>query len=489
VSRPSHDLSQLSPDEKRALLARLLQQRADQVPVSSPGRQTTSPLDRFAVPVTDLTREVVLDPAVRPEHPPVGDPDQPQRILLTGATGFLGAFLLDELLKQTEAVIYCLVRCASVEEGRRRIEANLATYIHDSHHHPSRIVPVVGDLSQPLLGLPSERFDVLAGQVDAIYHNGAAVNWIYSYSRLKPANVLGTQEILRLASRGPVTPVHVVSSLSVFPLVGDPQGRLVREQDSLDHGGVLYGGYTQSKWVAEKLVTVARSRGLPVAVYRPGIITGHSQTGAWNTDDFMSRLIKSWIELGSAPDLEGATDMTPVDYVSSAVVRLSLAKQAIGKVFHLVNPEQVHLSALVGWIRSVGYPIEHLPYDRWRTELLGGAGRAKGQAAHSLVPLFSARTPDRPLRAGNGQPESAGQNTVDQIGSLMAAQYAARSVSFDDRQAREGLAGSSISCPPVDGDVFARYFSYFVSSGFLPAPLPRDDRQPVGQPGPHPAER
>jgi len=467
MSQPPPDLSHLSPAEKRALLAKLLQQKAREASTPSPTKQQRT-LDRFAVPVTDLSAEVILDSAIRPEGPPAQYPTEPAHILLTGATGFLGAFLLHELLQQTEAVIYCLVRCANAEEGRGRIERNLAAYVRGGDHHRSRIVPVVGDLSEPLLGLLPEQFDILAKQVDTIYHNGAAVNWIYSYSRLKPANVGGTQEILRLASSGEVKPVHFVSSLSVFPLVGNPRGKVVREQDSLDHEGVLYGGYTQSKWVAEKMATIARSRGLPVAIYRPGIITGHSQTGAWNTDDFMCRLIKSWIELRSAPDLDGATDMTPVDYVSSAMVHLSLSKQALGNVFHLVNPEQIHLREVVTWIRSSGYRIERLPYDRWRTELLTRAGRSKEQAVYSLVPLFSTRPP--PVR---GEPNELGpdaQNTVDQVGSIMAAQYAAGSVKFDDQQTRDGLAGCSITCPLVDRDVFARYLSYFVRTGFLHAP-------------------
>jgi thioester reductase-like protein len=478
MSQPPPDLSRLSPAEKRALLVKLLQKKAREVTApSSMEQQRTSPLDQFAVPVTDLSAEVVLDPAIHPESLPVEYPTQPAHIFLTGATGFLGAFLLDELLKRTEAIVYCLVRCANVEDGRRRIDRNLAAYLPGSDHHQSRIIPVVGDLSHPLLGLSPEQFDTLATQIDTIYHNGAAVNWISTYSRLKPTNVVGTQEILRLASRGTVKPVHVVSSLSVFPLIGNPQGKVVREPDSLDHGGVLYGGYTQSKWVAEKLATIARSRGLPVAIYRPGIITGHSQTGAWNTDDFMSRLIKSWIELGSAPDLDGATDMTPVDYVSSAMVHLSLSERALGSVFHLVNPQRIHAQELVAWIRSSGYPIEHLPYDEWRTELLSRASRSKGQAVYSLLPLFSARTPEKPLRGGQNHPRADGRNTIDQIGSIMAAQYAARSVKFEDQQTRDGLAGSSITCPLMDGDVFARYLSYFVRTGFLHPPVLRDERR------------
>ena len=482
MSRLPHDLSQLSPTEKRALLTELLQQRMGKVSTSSSRNQhRTGALDRFAIPVTDLEGEVVLDDAIGPGSLSAEHTKDRAQILLTGATGFLGAFLLHELLRRTGATIYCLVRSADAEAGMQRIERNLAAYIPGSDTSRSRIIPVVGDLSQPLLGLPPRRFDGLAAEIDTIYHNGAAVNWISSYSRLKPANVQGTHEILRLASRGAPKRVHVVSSLSVFPLIGNPLGKLVREQDSVDHGGVLYGGYTQSKWVAEKLAEVARSRGVPVTIYRPGIITGHSQTGAWNTDDFMSRLIKSWIELGSAPDLDGATDMTPVDYVSKAIIHLSLSDRTHGKVFHLINPRQTHVRELVDWIRSFGYPVERVSYDRWRTELLHHAGRFKDQAAYSLVPLFSPRTHGGVSSETDRQPELNGHSTVDKIGSIMAAQYAARSVKFDDEQARGGLAGSSITCPTVDTEVFARYFSYFVGTGFLRPPSASDGR-PIHRP-------
>lgn len=471
MTQPPPDLFHLSPAEKRALLAKLLQQKAGNTPLSPPSQQLgTRKLDRFVIPVTDLAAEVVLDPAIRPDKLPAEPPRHPTRILLTGATGFLGAFLLHELLQQTEAAIHCLVRCASVQEGIQRIDRNLAAYMPGHDHDLSRIIPIGGDLSQPLLGMSQEQFDALGSNIDTVYHNGAAVNWIYSYSRLKPANVLGTHEIVRLASHRRIKPLHLISSLSVFPLVVDAQPAVVREEDSLDHGGVLYGGYTQSKWVAEKVATVARHRGLPVAIYRPGIISGHSQTGAWNTDDFTSRLIKSWIELGSAPDLDGATDMTPVDYVSKAVVQLSLSEGARASAFHLINPQQVHLREIVAAVRSSGYPIELLSYDKWRAELLRRAERSTGRGGYSLLPLFSASGSADPW-GGKNPGDGNGRTTVDQIGSIMAAQYAARSVTFDDHHARAGLFGTSIMCKRVDGDVLARYLSFLASVGFLPAPV------------------
>ena len=269
----------------------------------------------------------------------------PRHILLTGATGFLGGFLLRELLDRTAAAVHCLVRAESVEAGRVRLRQTLQT---DSLWHDDlegRIVRVLGVLGEPGLGLSAATSADLAATIDVIYHSGAFVNWIFPYERLKATNVLGTEEILRLATRVRIKPVHYVSSLGVFPLF-DPSGQVtvVREDDTLDHGGSLHGGYLQSKWVADQLMMEARSRGLPISIYRPGLITGHSETGAWNTDDVMSRMLKSWIELQGVPEFaHDETDMTPVDYVSKAIVHLSGRRDATGKTFHIANHRRVPL--------------------------------------------------------------------------------------------------------------------------------------------------
>jgi thioester reductase-like protein len=356
-----------------------------------------------------------------------------------------------------------LVRARSAADGRQRIERNLAAYGLPHDDLGTRIVPVVGDLAQPLLGLGESQFDALAHEIDVIYHSAAQVNWITSYTQLKPANVLGTQDVIRLSSRANI-PLHVVSSLSVFPLTGSGDSSVFDEQASLDHGGVLYGGYTQSKWVAEKLALIARDRGLPVAIYRPGLITGHSQSGAWNTDDFLSRMIKSWAELGSVPDLPGAIDMTPVDYVSRGIVQLSLGQDAMGKVFHLVNRERVPLRDVWAWMRGAGYALQALPYDQWRAQFMAQAGRAQGDAVYSLLPLFLAGT-----AAGAAQSSAVTTpSTLDRLGGTIAAQYG-QGVTFDDRETRAALAHANIACPPVDAELFGRYLVSFAQNGFLNA--------------------
>jgi thioester reductase-like protein len=435
VDDRSKRITELSPAEKRALLVELLQKRA-----SAP----TGFLDQLGMSVTDLQDEAVLDSAIWPEAVPVEPVTEPAHIFLTGATGFLGSFLLHGLLRQTQADIHCLVRSANVEEGKKKLQSALASYGLWREELCPRITPVVGDLSAPLLGLSEPQFRTFARKIDVIYHNGALVNWIASYHQLKPTNVLGTQEVLRLASYSTVKPVHFISTLVVFPVLANTEVKTVREQHTLDHGGVLYGGYSQSKWVAEKLVTSARSRGIPVCIYRPALITGHSHTGVWNTDDVISRLIKSFVELGEAPDIEGTLNMVPVDYVSKAVVHLSRQATSLGKVFHLANSRSLTWRELTTWIRAFGYPVQQVPYDKWRARLID-LGRLRGTAAYYLVPLFSLSLSEEGPSIFRGVPQFDCQNTL------------------------AGLGGTSIVCPPIDGQVFEAYFSYFIRRGFLDA--------------------
>src|SRR6185295_2055930 len=264
------------------------------------------------------------------------------------------------------ADIYCLVRARDAADGKARIRGNLAYYELWDEALGARVIPVVGDLTQPLLGLSEERFLGLANEIDVIYHAGAITSFIYPYSTLKPTNVLGTQEVLRLASRIRLKPVHFTSTLYVFAPGDRPEGRAVAEDDIPEHVEMMHIGYRQSKWVAEHLVMLARERGIPVSIYRPSRVAGHSADGACQTNDFVWRMIRACIEASSVFDQDMSMDMVPVDYVSRAIVHLSLKPESIGQVFHLTNPRVPYLNEIIEWARSYGYPIRRESYEAWR---------------------------------------------------------------------------------------------------------------------------
>lgn len=393
----------------------------------------------------DINAEVVLDPAIRPATPLSEPKTEPACILLTGATGFLGAFLLRDLLQQTQAEIYCLVRSADAESAKKRIQSSLESYLIWDESSSDRIIPIAGDLSQSLLGLSEEQFGVLASKIDVIYHNGAFVKFTYPYSVLKPANVLGTQEVLRLASQSKLKPVHLISTISVFSAKGESGIKHVREEDELTPGEGLKGAYTQTKWVAEKLVEVARDRGIPVTIYRPGRISGDSQTGACNPSDLLYRLIAGCVQLGCAPDDDKLMNVAPVDYVSGAIVHLSSQKELLGKTFHLVNTQSFQMSELLGWICSMGYPIKRVSSETWQAEIINRAGNSPAHALYPLVGLFSEKVSDADMA------KSA-------------------TLQFDCQNALKGLSGTDIICPQADASLFRTYFSYLVDRQLIEAP-------------------
>jgi thioester reductase-like protein len=416
----------------------------------------------------DWAAEATLDPAIGPPGSPAelaGDLSDPGAVLLTGATGFLGAFLLRDLLVETGARVYCLVRAGSLEEGRTKILANLAAHrlaLPAGDRGGERIVPVLGDLAEPRWGLSPAGFAALAAEVEAIYHAGAWVNFTYPYAALKPANVGGTEEALRLAAAGRPKPLHFISSIAVFAPADFVDG-VGREDAGLAHPEGLPGGYPQSKWVAERLVRLARERGVRATIHRPGLIAGDSRSGIGNPRDLLWAFLKACLQMGAAPDLPSLFDPPPVDFVSRSIVHLSLRRESLDRAFHYVHPEPLSWRAVFDFAASLGYPVRRLSPGAWDEELREALSRPAAFSENALAPF-------RPLLAA----PSAG-----------AADGLARqaSVRFDARHTWAGLAGSGITCPPLDRERLGIYFAHLIASGFLPPPpVPAVDLAAPGLP-------
>ena len=396
-------------------------------------------------PTVDLKAEAVLAPSIRPEDLTFEYVSEPSAIFLTGATGFLGAFLLKELLEQTQADIYCLVRRTElVEEGRERIQKNLQFYQLWSESLSGRILPILGDLSQPYLGLDTKQFQALASKIDSIYHCGALVKWTYPYEELKSVNVLGTQEVLKLAGQIKLKPLHFISSLGALAAFASCE--LIKEKDILDEdqGEVLNWGYLQTKWVAENLVSQARLRGWPVSLYRPYLTAGSSQNGILNTYDlFIAKIIKGCIQLGAAPELNWTIDLTPVDYQSKAIVYLSLQQKSLGKNFHPLNAQPIEWEQIVNGISSVGYQVEQVNYSVWKDKLFKQAKSIDDNILYRFLPIFANQKIDELFRRRQ----------------------------WDCQNTLKALAGTNIVCPPIDQKYIDTLLSYLSRSGFLEAPL------------------
>ncbi|WP_316752422.1 polyketide synthase [Streptomyces herbicida] len=386
----------------------------------------------------DFAAEVTLADDIVPADEVVRVADKPREVFLTGATGFLGAFLLRDLLRTTRATVHCLVRGADEAEALRRLRDNLEWYEFWDDIDTDRLSVVVGDLAEPLMGLDPERFDALSRSVDAVYHSAATVNGLYPYSALKAANVSGTEEILRLAARHRTVPVHHISTTGVFAAEAVP-GMPLRVTDTPGPAEALSSGYRQTKLVAEQIIELARDRGLPVSVYRVDEISGDSERGFCQTHDFVWLSIKGIVQAGAVPaDPAGIFHLVPVDYVSSAVLRLSLGESAAGRTHHIANRTHLPFSEMTASLRSFGYRLDELGWDAW-------AERIRSDRDNAMVPL------------------------IDGFESTI---YSGRNhyLPMDTDETRKLLAGTGIECPPMTQELFEKYVGFFIRVGYFPPP-------------------
>ncbi|WP_328954229.1 amino acid adenylation domain-containing protein [Kitasatospora purpeofusca] len=399
----------------------------------------------------DWAAEARLDTPVRQSWSPAPSRAEPAEILLTGATGFCGAHLLDALLHTTDARIHCLVRAPDEEHAQERLRAAQQRFLHQDLAD-RRVVPLVGDLAEPLLGLTQQRFEHLANTLDAIHHLGGQVNFIYPYHQLRGANVDGTREIVRLAGHSRGIPVHYLSTLAVVAGFGAAGIGEVTERTPLAHADRLAVGYVESKWVAEQLLHQAAEAGLPVTVLRTNDVTGDLRTGVMNTGTEMCALIKYMAESGSCPAVRLPLDFVPADRFSRAICHIVTHAPAIGEVYHLTSPGPADLPELAERLRARGYPVDEVPYEQWVQGLVRFAAGHPTHPMTPFVPLFVDRVPGTEL-------------------SISEMYFRPTFPRFDRANTEQALAGSGVVLPAVDGGLLDFYLDRLTAEGFLSPPL------------------
>ncbi|SFD90409.1 non-ribosomal peptide synthetase [Paracidovorax konjaci] len=313
-------------------------------------------------PPVDLQAETVLPDHIRGREgaaPPV----TAQRVFLTGASGFVGSYLLATLLRETTASVVCHVRAADEAAGARKIRRALEERHLADAWDGARVEVVTGDLGAPQLGVTDEAMQRICGECDAIYHCAAQVDYLHPYESLKPSNVDSVVTLLEWTQRGRPKVMHYVSTLGVIGL--DPETPVVTEQAPLATPAGLVGGYAQSKWVADRLARAAQARGLPVAIYRLGSITGDNVHAACNQADVFWRVAQLYVDLEMYPDLDLPLNLTPVDDVARAVVRLSRQQESWGRIFHLLGSEPLHVGDVRDVFQQIGRPLQPTDLDTW----------------------------------------------------------------------------------------------------------------------------
>jgi thioester reductase-like protein len=304
-------------------------------------------------------------PAPLPEIPILN------HVLLTGGTGFIGPFLMKSLLEQTRAKIYVLVRASNEDQGMQRLRAAMdsmgscgATLMH---MFEARVIPICGDLGQQNLGLSDDVWSFLAQEVDTVFHNGATVNYLFNYDRMRDANVMGTNEVLRLAFEGRPKEFNYVSTTFVF---GWAVKSVLWETDFNQDMELLDFGYSQTKWVAEQVVADARSKGLSTRIFRPALVSP-SVTGGGNNFDIAVRLVAFMVNHGIGVDALNQVSFVPADVVANNIIAISTTPGTANQTYHVVRDDYANMLDITGLItRSTGRQFEIFSISDFVPELI-----------------------------------------------------------------------------------------------------------------------
>lgn len=376
-----------------------------------------------------LAEDSVLAPDIEGFTPRTA-PSAARTVLLTGATGYLGGFLLRELTA-AGLIVYCLVRADSEAAGAERLRANLDSFDLADQVPTTRVRIVTGDITLPRFGLTEDAYAELAGRVDAVYHAAAKVNFLTPYKWLRKSTVAGIHEVLRFACAA-TAPLHHVSTTGVFSgQTGDNSVRA--EHDPTGPAENMPLGYTKSKWVAEQLIAQARERGVPVTVHRPSQVWGDSRSGACQRNDFVWRFIVGSIQAGVYPrKFRLKMNLVPVDYVCAAIVAITRQDAALGGIYHEIGPAAIDSVVIRDFIRNAGYDLDEVSIIRWLKAI-------SADITNVMFPLIRTTM----LMEQEEQPP------------------------FSDARTREFLRGTDVTCPAIDDALFAAYTGYFVRRGFL----------------------
>ncbi|GAA0210904.1 thioester reductase domain-containing protein [Saccharothrix mutabilis subsp. mutabilis] len=380
--------------------------------------------------VEQMWRDATPPDDIAPTAPAVTGPAQ--RVLLTGATGFLGAHLVAELLTRTDAEIHCLVRAETPAVASARIRANLRrAHLDVPEDVLTRIVPVVGDMSKPMLGLSEHDFDGLAESMDAVYHNGAVMNFVLTYQWMMPPHVGSTVDVLRLATRYRTKPLHLMSTLGVF-LGASYDQQVVKETDRPEDPAGLDTGYHTTKWVADMMGVLARDRGVPVSIHRIAAIVGDVRTGTAKTESYLSRQIATCAHTGAVPRTQDVIDMLPVDRLAAAIAGISTRPEHHGKDFHYYRADGFRYADLGDVLTAKGYPTKALDYQEWRALMLESPDSAFGPLAFGLTTTRRAH----PV--------------------------------FDCTATWAAAAECGVEFPPADAEMIGRHIDFLATAGVLP---------------------
>lgn len=276
-------------------------------------------------------------------------------VLLTGATGFLGIHILNELIKNTKANVYCLIRDKDGINGKERLKKKIEFYFNKEllEEIDKRIIVVNGDISNNLLGMNEEEYKKLGYKIDLAIHSAAIVNHYGKEEIFELINVNGTKNIAEFCKKFNVKMNHI-STISVSADFVTSKKILKEFNEHTLYIGQPYEKniYVKTKFEAEYNLLKEMSKGLEVTIFRLGNITSRYSDGKFQENDyqnaFLNRIL-SFVKIGKVTEemLKYEFDMSPVDICSNFITTILQYQSSYGKVFHIENSNKITLGDII----------------------------------------------------------------------------------------------------------------------------------------------
>lgn len=348
-------------------------------------------------------------------------------VFLTGATGFLGAYIIKDVLQRTSRAVRLIAHVRNTKDPKAaldRLRRSLEGYGLWNPDWSSRLSCVVGDLSKPQLEIENNAWQKLSQEVDMVIHNGATVHWVRRYQDMMTSNVNSTVDAMRLCNEEKPKVFAFVSSTSVLDIdhyvklsdqeISTDQSALSEKDDMHRNRTGLETGYDQTKWVSEQLIREAGKRGLQGFVIRPEYILDDSETGVCNIDDFLIRILKGCIQLSSRSHIINTVNSVSVNHFARVVVTAALNSLPGGvHVVHVTGHPRLCMHEYLSLLEFYGYRVPEVSYDAWKEELekyVSAGDPEKDQEQHALMPLYHFCVNDLP--ATTRAPELDDKNAV-----------------------------------------------------------------------------
>lgn len=311
-----------------------------------------------AQPNTKIFTPPQLLPQLRCKFRARNKPQSPH-LLLTGATGFVGIQLLNELLAHSsQCEVTCVIRASSLAEAKSKIAAACQAQGLTDISQVQRLHIVLGDLARADWGLSLAELQRIAEPLSAIIHNGAVTSVVRDYQSLQAINVDATQTAIKLAHLAGA-PLHYISTIAVAEVTNLPENYIALHDNLLD-------GYQQSKWASEHLLQQRAAYGQPTSLYRLPRVVGSSETGAINSKDLIWQIAAASSRAGSLPKLAIEEPWLPTNEVAHFITeRVFSGTQGI---YNCVPTQMVSIKSLLNEIARIsGLPLT--PKDSWLKEL------------------------------------------------------------------------------------------------------------------------